>query len=184
MTSPRSKRVRLQGWEEFDEPVDRIVSLGAFEHFADGIGSFDRYDDFFTTCHNVLPDDGVMLLHSIVVPSADEMQRLRLKTTMSLLRFIKFILTEIFPGGRLPMISTVEEHATRAGFRITRQHRIGSNYVRTLDSWAKALEMHKDEAIAIQSEQVYLRYMHYLTGCRELFREGYTDVCQFSMVKT
>jgi len=24
---------RLQGWEEFDEPVDRIVSIGAAEHF-------------------------------------------------------------------------------------------------------------------------------------------------------
>ena len=40
--SPRSKRVLLQGWEQFDEPVDRIVSIGAFEHFG-----FDRYDDFF-----------------------------------------------------------------------------------------------------------------------------------------
>ena len=31
--SPRSKRVELRGWEQFDEPVDRIVSIGAFEHF-------------------------------------------------------------------------------------------------------------------------------------------------------
>ena len=31
--SPRSKRVLLQGWEQFEEPVDRIVSIGAFEHF-------------------------------------------------------------------------------------------------------------------------------------------------------
>jgi cyclopropane-fatty-acyl-phospholipid synthase len=36
--SPRSKRVLLEGWERFGEPVDRIVSIGAFEHF----GS-DRY---------------------------------------------------------------------------------------------------------------------------------------------
>ena len=28
--SPRSKRVLLEGWERFDEPVDRIVSIGAF----------------------------------------------------------------------------------------------------------------------------------------------------------
>jgi cyclopropane-fatty-acyl-phospholipid synthase len=180
MDSPRSKEVRLQGWEEFDEPVDRIVSLGAFEHFADGIGRFDRYDDFFKMCYSVLPDDGVMLLHSIVVPSAEEVQQLGLKTTMSLLRFI---LTEIFPGGRLPMISIVDKYATRAGFEITRHHRIGSNYVRTLDTWAKTLEAHKDEAIALQGEEVYQRYMKYLTGCRELFRDGYTDVCQFTMEK-
>ena len=41
-TSPRTKRVLLEGWEKFDEPVDRIVSIGAFEHFGQ-----DRYDDFF-----------------------------------------------------------------------------------------------------------------------------------------
>src|SRR5689334_19545168 len=27
--SPRSKRVLLNGWEQFDEPIDRIVSIGA-----------------------------------------------------------------------------------------------------------------------------------------------------------
>ena len=42
LDSPRSKRVLLQPWEEFDEPVDRIVSIGAFEHFG-----FDKYDFYF-----------------------------------------------------------------------------------------------------------------------------------------
>src|SRR6202043_506066 len=31
--SDRSRRVLLRGWEEFDEPVDRIVSIEAFEAF-------------------------------------------------------------------------------------------------------------------------------------------------------
>jgi cyclopropane-fatty-acyl-phospholipid synthase len=183
MDSPRSKQVRLQGWEQFDEPVDRIVSLGAFEHFADGGGGFDRYADFFKMCFNVMPDDGVMLLHTIVNFSPEEIKQRNLPTTMSLVRFIRFILTEIFPGGRLPLVSIVNEHATNAGFDITRHHYIGSHYVRTLDSWAKALEAHKDEAVAITSDEVYERYMKYLTGCRELFRDGYIDVCQFTMVK-
>ena len=38
----RSAEVRLQGWEDFDQPVDRIVSIGAFEHFRR-----ERYDAFF-----------------------------------------------------------------------------------------------------------------------------------------
>ncbi|PWQ88492.1 SAM-dependent methyltransferase, partial [Enterococcus faecium] len=50
--SPRSKRVLLQGWEQFDEPVDRIVSIGAFEHFGR-----DRYDEFFKRAYAVLPED-------------------------------------------------------------------------------------------------------------------------------
>ncbi|OHU99714.1 cyclopropane mycolic acid synthase family methyltransferase [Mycobacterium talmoniae] len=183
MDSPRSKEVRLQGWEQYSDPVDRIVSLGAFEHFADGARTYERYDDFFKMCYHVLPDDGVMLLHSIVVPTAEEGERLGLKKTMSLLRFIHFILTEIYPGGRLPQISIVDEHATKAGFEITRHHLIGSNYVRTLDTWAKNLEAHRDEAIELKGEQTYQTFMKYLTGCRELFRDGYTNVCQFTMVK-
>ena len=43
MNSTRSRRVFLAGWEEFREPVDRIVSIGAFEHFGKA-----RYDDFFS----------------------------------------------------------------------------------------------------------------------------------------
>jgi cyclopropane-fatty-acyl-phospholipid synthase len=184
LKSSRSKDVRLQGWEQFHEPVDRIVSLGAFEHFADGIGTYERYTDFFKMCYEVLPDDGRMLLHSIVLPSAEEAEELGLKRTMTLLRFISFILKEIFPGGRLPMIEVVDEYATAAGFRITRHHRIGKNYVATLDTWAKALEAQHEQAVAITSEEVYERYLHYLTGCRELFRDGYTDVCQFTLEKS
>src|SRR5271157_5496322 len=55
--SERSWRVLLRGWEEFDEPVDRIVSVEAFEHFG-----FERYDDFFKNTHNLMPDDGVMTI--------------------------------------------------------------------------------------------------------------------------
>jgi cyclopropane-fatty-acyl-phospholipid synthase len=184
MDSPRSKDVRLQGWEGFDEPVDRIVSLGAFEHFADGIGTYERYADFFKMCYNVMPDDGVMLLHTIVVPSAEEGEKLGLKRTMSLMRFISFIRKEIYPGGRLPQVDIVDKYATEAGFEITRHHRIGKNYVRTLDTWAKALEAHKDQAIELKGEQMYETFIKYLTGCRELFRDGYTDVCQFTMEKS
>ena len=38
-------------------------------------------------------------------------------------------------------------------------------------------------AIAVQSEKVYNRYMKYLTGCAKLFRQGYTDICQFTLAK-
>lgn len=184
MDSPRRKEVRLQGWEEFNEPVDRIVSLGAFEHFADGIGTYERYADFFKMTYDVMPDDGVMLLHTIVVPSAEEGEKLGLKRTMSLMRFISFIRKEIYPGGRLPQVDIVDKYATEAGFDITRHHFIGKNYVRTLDTWAKGLEAHKAEAIELKGEQMYETFMKYLTGCRELFRDGYTNVCQFTMEKS
>ena len=41
----RKVEVRLQGWEEFDEKVDRIGSIGAFEHFG-----HDRYVKYLNGC--------------------------------------------------------------------------------------------------------------------------------------
>jgi cyclopropane-fatty-acyl-phospholipid synthase len=71
LDSPRTKRILLAGWEEFDEPVDRIVSIGAFEHFG-----HDRYDDFFKMAYDALPDDGVMLLHTITGLTPQQMTEL------------------------------------------------------------------------------------------------------------
>lgn len=174
--SPRTKRVLLQGWEQFDEPVDRIVSIGAFEHFGR-----DRYDDFFTFAYNALPDDGRMMLHTITVCSEEELKKI--KVTMTLLKFVKFIMDEIFPGGRLPSAVDVEKYSAQAGFRCDRVHSLRPHYAKTLDLWAQELQAHRDEAISIQSREVYDRYMRYLTGCADLFRNGNTDVCQFTLVK-
>ncbi len=178
MDSPRSKRVLLGGWEQFDEPVDRIVSIGAFEHFG-----FDRYDDFFKMAYGVLPDDGIMLLHTITGLHYNEIIERGLPLSFEFARFIKFIVTEIFPGGRLPTIQMVEDHATAGGFTLTRNQSLQPHYAKTLDIWAAALEAHKTEAIAIQSEEIYERYMKYLTGCADGFRTGYIDVNQFTLEK-
>ncbi|MFV8317891.1 MULTISPECIES: cyclopropane mycolic acid synthase family methyltransferase [unclassified Mycobacterium] len=185
MDSPRRKEVRLQGWELFDEPVDRIVSLGAFEHFADGAGDagYERYATFFKKYYSLLPDDGRFLLHSIVVPTAEEGRAMGLKTTMTLLRFISFILREIYPGGKLPQVEQVDRYSTEAGFKIERHHFIGKNYVPTLNTWADALEANKEKAIELKGEQEYETFMKYLRGCSDLFRDGYTNVCQFTLVK-
>ncbi|MEV3905719.1 cyclopropane mycolic acid synthase family methyltransferase [Mycobacterium sp. NPDC050551] len=178
LDTARNRRVLLQGWEQFHEPVDRIVSIGAFEHFGR-----DRYDEFFKMAYEALPADGVMMLHTIVKPSNEEFAERGLPITMNKLRFFKFIMDEIFPGGDLPQVSAVEERARKAGFEVKLVQPLRLHYARTLDIWSAALESRKDEAIAIQSEEVYERYMKYLTGCADLFREGYTDVCQFTLTK-
>jgi cyclopropane-fatty-acyl-phospholipid synthase len=178
LDTPRTKRILLEGWEQFDEPVDRIVSIGAFEHFG-----HDRYDDFFKMAYDALPDDGVMLLHTITGLTPQQMTERGMPLTFDLARFLKFIITEIFPGGRLPSIEKVEDHSSKAGFKLTRRQSLQPHYAKTLDHWAAALEAHKSEAIETQSEEVYERYMHYLTGCSNGFRVGYIDVNQFTLEK-
>jgi cyclopropane-fatty-acyl-phospholipid synthase len=178
LDTPRSRRVLLNGWEQFHEPVDRIVSIGAFEHFG-----FERYDDFFKMAWDALPASGTMMLHTIVVPSDQELSDRGIKVTMARARFALFMMQEIFPGGRLPTVAMVEDHAKKAGFEVALVQPLRQHYARTLDFWAEALEARKDEAIKIQSEEVYERYMKYLTGCANLFREGSCDVAQFTLVK-
>lgn len=179
--SPRSSRVLLQGWEQWEqigEPIDRIVSIGAFEHFG-----HERYDAFFTMAHRALPDDGIMLLHTITGLHPKEVHERGLPVSFTFARFLKFIVTEIFPGGRLPSIPMVADRASANGFTVTRVQSLQPHYARTLDCWSAALQAHKDEAIALQSEETYERYMKYLTGCAEMFRIGYIDVNQFTCEK-
>jgi cyclopropane-fatty-acyl-phospholipid synthase len=49
--------------------------------------------------------------------------------------------------------------------------------------WAANLQANRERAIAIQSEEVYNRFMHYLTGCASLFRKGISNVAQYTLVK-
>jgi cyclopropane-fatty-acyl-phospholipid synthase len=178
MDTPRTRRVLLEGWEKFHEPVDRIVSIGAFEHFGR-----TRYPRFFKMAYDVLPSDGTMLLHTIVRPTFKEARANGTPLTHEIVHFVQFILAEIFPGGWLPTVPVVEEHAAAAGFEMTRIQSLQLHYARTLELWATALEARKDDAIALQSQEVYDRYMKYLTGCAKLFRQGYTDVDQFTLTK-
>jgi cyclopropane mycolic acid synthase PcaA len=179
MDTPRTRRVLLEGWEKFHEPVDRIVSIGAFEHFGR-----TRYHRFFKMAYEALPSDGIMLLHTIVRPTFKEARAQGNPLTHEIVHFVQFILAEIFPGGWLPTVPSVEEHSAAAGFEMKRIQSLQLHYARTLEIWAAALESRKDEAIAMQSEEVYDRYMKYLTGCAKLFRQGYTDIDQFTLEKS
>ncbi|HEU0191209.1 MAG TPA: cyclopropane mycolic acid synthase family methyltransferase [Mycobacterium sp.] len=175
----RSVEVRLQGWEEFTDHVDRIVSIGAFEHFGR-----DRYPDFFKITYDALPDGGRMLLHTITaISGSDDAQQRGIPLTMDLAKFVLFIMREIFPGGQLPSAMMPREFAAKAGFSCTRDDEIGPNYVRTLQDWAAALAANKDKAIAAQSQEVYDRYDKYLNGCVDLFRRGYNSVHQYTLQK-
>jgi cyclopropane-fatty-acyl-phospholipid synthase len=178
LDSPRSRRILLQGWEQFDEPVDRIVSIGAFEHFG-----HDRYDAYFAMANKALPADGIMLLHTITGLHPDEMAARGMPLTFTFARFLKFMLTVIFPGGRLPSIPMVQERAAAGGFTVTRVQSLQPHYARTLDTWAANLEANRDKAIEVQSVEMYDRYMKYLTGCADMFRVGYIDVNQFTCEK-
>lgn len=174
----RSRRVLLHGWEDFNEPVDRIVSIEAFEHFG-----HENYDDFFKRCFDVTPEDGRMVIQSSASYHPYNLNARGKKLTFETMRFIKFMITEIFPGGRLPTTEMMVEHGEKAGFTVPEPLSLRAHYVKTLHIWGDALESKKDQAIAITSEEVYNRYMKYLRGCEHYFDDEMLDVSLVTYLK-
>lgn len=176
--------VRLQGWEEFDEKVDRIVSIGAFEHF-----KRERYDDFFGFAYNALPADGRMLLHTITQYGGKPPYDADLTWSRNDFDFALFMRDMIFPGGQLPLLSRfgkrrcVPDYIKAAGFGLERIQPLQRHYAKTLDHWSATLAARRDEAIEIGGEENYDIYMRYLTGCADLFDRRRIDVVQFTCTK-
>ena len=174
----RSRRVFLRGWEQFDEPVDRIVSIEAFEAFGK-----PRYAAFFDMAYRILPNDGRMVLETIFTHPPGYWSEHGISITMSDLRFMRFVGKEIFPGGQMPSAEDVVEFSSSAGFSMDELQVMNEHYVGTLDAWAANLQARRDDAIAATTNEVYERYMRYLTGCADFFRRGITEVGQFTLTK-
>ena len=174
----RERRVLLWGWEEFDEPVDRIVSIEAFEAFGK-----PRYAAFFDMARRILPDDGRMVLQTIFTHPPSYWHPHGIKITMTDLRFMQFVGKEIFPGGQMPSREDVVGFSHDAGLSLDELQVLNEHYVRTLDTWAANLEAHRGDALAATSIEIYERYMRYLTGCADFFRRGITEVGQFTLTK-
>ena len=83
----------------------------------------------------------------------------------------------------MPAREDIFKSRGRAGSRSKRCNCCAEHYERTLNIWAANLEANREKAIAIQSQEVYDRYMHYLTGCENFFRKGISNVGQFTLTK-
>lgn len=124
-----------------------------------------------------------MLFHSIFTYPQTHWRERGIKVTMSDLRFVRFLGKEIFPGGEMAGRDDIYEYSQGAGFHIQDVVLMPEHYVRTLDLWADNLRRNRERAIATQSEEVYERYLRYLTGCADLFRRGISNVGQFILTK-
>lgn len=170
---------RLQGWEEFDEPVDRISVICALEHFRE-----ERYTAFFEKCYRLLPSRAPMIIQAIVFPELEVLRQKGMEPTHEGILFAKFIAKKIFPGGQLRAPSVICRYAKEAGFEVKRQQSLQPHYVRTLTCWADNLEASRERAIELTSQDTYDMYMHYLRGCAAYYRSGHMELVQISLQKT
>jgi cyclopropane-fatty-acyl-phospholipid synthase len=152
-----SDRVKfeLKDYRLLDEPFDRIVSVGMFEH----VGA-KHYDEFFTQCRRLLKRDGVMLLHTIgklgeVSKGPDP-----------------FTDKWIFPGYHLPSLSQMAEASEKARLISSDVENLRLHYGLTLRHWLKRATDARAEIEAMYDARFFRMWEFYLAGGIVMFESG------------
>ena len=138
---------------------DRIVSIGMFEH----VGAA-HFDEFFSTCRNLLAEDGVMLLHTIgkygKAAAPDP-----------------FTDKYIFPGYHLPSISQLAAATERARLITSDLEILRVHYAYTLQHWYDRAVANRDKIVALYDERFFRMWTFYLAGGVVAFENG--SMCNF-----
>lgn len=160
-----SDRVRfeLRDYRELDQTFDRIVSVGMFEHVG-----VPRYDEFFAKVNRLMPDDGVMLLHSIGHMSPPS-------TASPWLR--KYI----FPGAYSPALSEVFPAVERNRLWVTDCEFLRLHYAMTLRHWHQRFETNRTRISEMYDERFCRMWEFYLISAEMMFRTGAQEVFQMQL---
>lgn len=110
-------KFELRDYRDVTEKFDRIVSVGMFEHVG-----VHHYDEFFQKINALMPDDGVMVLHSIGHMSPPGMAS-------------PWLRKYIFPGAYSPALSEVLEVVEQNSLWVTDLEFLRVHYATTLAHW-------------------------------------------------
>lgn len=147
-------RFELMDYRAWDRPVDRIVSVGMFEHV--GIAN---YATFFRRVRAALKPDGVALVHAIGRMGGPG------HTNPWLAKYI-------FPGGYSPALSEVVPAIEKAGLWITDMEILRLHYALTLAEWRRRFAANRDAIRALHDERLCRMFEFYLAGAEATFRHG------------
>jgi cyclopropane-fatty-acyl-phospholipid synthase len=151
-------RFELRDYRQLEQKFDRIVSVGMFEHVG-----VPRYDEFFRKVNDLMPDDGIMLLHSIGHMSPPS-------TASPWLR--KYI----FPGAYSPALSEVFPAVERNRLWATDVEFLRLHYAMTLKHWHARFEKNRAAIAALYDERFCRMWEFYLISAEMMFRYGAQEV--------
>ena len=151
-----SERVRfeLRDYRELNGKFDRIVSIGMFEHVG-----VHHYPEFFSRINALMPDDGVMVLHSIghMSPPGTASPWLR-----------KYI----FPGAYSPALSEVFPVVERSRLWVLDLEFLRTHYAKTLNHWDRRFQQNREKVVEMFDERFARMWEFYLISAEEMFRTG------------
>jgi cyclopropane-fatty-acyl-phospholipid synthase len=147
-------KFELVDYRSLTGTFDRIVSVGMFEH----VGAA-HYDEFYSTCRNLLTRDGVMLLHTI--------GRLGSESAPD-----PFTNKWIFPGYHLPSLSQMSAASEKVRLIASDVETLRIHYAYTLRAWLKRCEAHRAEIAALYDERFFRMWQFYLASGIVMFEAG------------
>ncbi len=151
--------IRLQDYRDIDEPFDRIVSVGMFEHVG-----HKNYAEYMQVVHRCLKPDGLFLLHTIGQMNTD-------------FNADPWIERYIFPNSELPSMKQIAK-ASEGLFVIEDIHNFGADYDPTLMAWHGNFEKSWPRFRDRFDERFYRMWRYYLLSCAASSRARQMQVWQ------
>jgi cyclopropane-fatty-acyl-phospholipid synthase len=148
----RQVRFALMDYRDWRQPVDRIVSVGMFEHVG-----LQHYPGFFRMIRRALKPQGVALIHAIGRADGPG------STNPWLAKYI-------FPGGYSPALSEVLPAAEKAGLFVTDVEILRQHYAKTIAHWRARFAGNRDAIASLYDERFCRMFEFYLSGAELAFR--------------
>lgn len=156
--------LRLQDYRDVNEPFDRIVSLGMFEH----VGK-KNYNAYMQIVYRCLKNNGLFLLHTI-------------GNAITLSGTDPWITKYIFPNSRIPSMCEIA-NAIEKKFIMEDWHNFGADYDNTLMAWHKNFIAHWDQLKNKYPARFKRMWEYYLLSCAGAFRARSVQLWQILMSK-
>ena len=155
----------LCDYRKVDKKFEKIVSVGAFEHFGKKF-----YKTFFKKIENIMTDDGICLLHTI--GSVDEPGPAQ-----------SWIQKRIFPGGIIPSLSEMVGPIEKTGLIVSDCETLIHHYDKTLKTWLDRFLENRRRAKDLYDEQFVRMWEFYLASTSNAFKFRDLVVYQLQLVK-
>ena len=158
-------KFELLDYRSINRKFDRVVSVGAFEHFGKKF-----YKTFFKKLKNILNDDGICLLHTIgSVDSPSPPQT--------------WIQSRIFPGGVVPSLSEMIDPIEKTGLIVSDCETLIHHYDKTLKAWLDRFMENKEKAKYMYNKEFVRMWEFYLSSCSAAFKFRDLVVYQLQLAK-
>ena len=169
----KAKQLRLDNQVNFElcdyrhinGKFDRIVSVGAFEHFGKKF-----YGTFFKKVKDLIDEKGIILIHTIgSINPPGPIQ--------------PFVQKYIFPGGIVPSMSDMVKSIEKSGLIVSDLENLIHHYDKTLKAWLDKFLESKRQVRQLYDDNFLRMWEFYLASCSVAFKFRDLVVYQFQLVK-